>query len=68
MYKGSCSNPTVPLISVAKACKLVEKGCTTYFCAVEVAGTPDLERKDIPIVREFPKVFQEVPGLPPDQK
>ena len=68
VYKESYSNPTVPLISAAKACKLVRKGCTGYFYAVEVAETPELELKDIPIVQEFLEVFQEVPGFPPDRE
>jgi len=33
-----------------------------------VAETPELEPKDIPIVQEFPGVFQEVPGPPLDQE
>ena len=68
VYKGSCSNLTIALISAVKAHKLVRKGCTAYLCAVEVAKTLKLEPKDIPIVREFPEVFQEVPSLPPDQE
>ena len=68
VYKGSYSNPTVLLISAAKACKLVGKGCTTYLYAVEVVETPKLVLKDIPIVQEFPKLFQEVASLPPDQE
>jgi len=68
MYKGSYSKPTVPLISAAKACKLVGEGCTAYFYAVEVVGTPELELEDIPIVQEFLKIFQEVSSLSPDRE
>jgi len=68
VYTGSCPSHTIPLISTAKAHKLVGKGCITYLCAIEVAEIPKLEPKDIPIVREFPKVFQEVPGFPLDWK
>ena len=35
---------------------------------MEVVETQELDPKDIPIVQEFLKVFQEVPGLPPDQE
>jgi len=68
LYKGSYPNHTIPLISAAKTYKLVGKGCTTFLCAVEVANTPELEPRDIPIVWEFPEVFQEVPGLPLDRE
>jgi len=66
MYQGGNSNHTVPLISTAKACKLVEKGCNASPCAVEVIETIGLEPNDIPLVQEFLEVFQEVRGLPPD--
>jgi len=68
IYKGSCSNHTVPLISATKACKLVKKGCVAYLCAIKVVETPELKPEDIPVVQEFPEVFQEVPSLPPDQE
>jgi len=65
-YKGGDSKPTVPVISTTKACKLIGKGCTADVCTVEASHTQELDFKDIPIVQEFPEVFQEVPGLPPD--
>jgi len=68
IYKGSCSNHTVSLISATKAYKLVGKGCIAYLCAIEVVETLELKHEDIPIVQEFSEVFQEVPGLPPDRE
>jgi len=68
IYREDYPAPIVPLISAAKAYKLVEKGCTAYLCAVEVAETPELNLRDIPTVQEFSEVFQEVPGLPPDRE
>ena len=50
VYKGSCPNHTIPLISATKAHKLVGKDCTTYKCAREAAETPELEPQDISIV------------------
>jgi len=47
---------------------LLSKGCTAFVCGVEVLETLELEPKDILIVQEFLEVFQEVPGLPPDQE
>jgi len=38
-YKGGDSRPTVQVIFVTKACKLVGKGCTAYLCAVEASDT-----------------------------
>jgi len=63
VYKGSHPKHTIPLISAAKACKLVRKGCIAYICAVEVTETQEIEPKDIPVVQEFLEVFQEVPIL-----
>jgi len=67
-YKGGDSTSTIPLISSTKACKLISKGCTAYLCAVEVSNTQEPDLKRIPVVRDFPEVFQEVPGLPPDRE
>jgi len=67
-YIGGDSTPTVPLISSTKACKLIRKGCTAYFCAVEVDNALESDLKEIPVVRDFPEVFQEVPRLPPDRE
>ena len=66
VYTGKRLDYTIPLISAVKAHKLAQKGCTTFLCAVEVVDTPKIELDNIPIVREFPKVFQEVPGFTPD--
>jgi len=67
-YKGGDSKPTVPIIFATKACKLIGKGCTAYLCAVEASDTQEPDLKDILVVQEFPEVFQEVPGLPPDRE
>ena len=56
------------MISATKAYKLIGKGCTAYFYAVEVVETLELELKDISIVQEFPEVFQQVLRLPPDRE
>jgi len=36
--------------------------------AVEVSNTQEPDLKGIPAVRDFPEVFQEVPGLPPNRE
>ena len=50
LYSRSHSGPTIPIISTAKACKLVGKGCAAYLCAVEVNDVQELNIGDIPIV------------------
>jgi len=67
-YKGGDSKPTVPVISATKACKLIGKGCTAYLCTVEANDTQEPDLKHIPVVQEFPEVFQEVSGLPLDRE
>jgi len=66
MYTGKYLNPTISLISVIKAHKLMQKGCLAFLCAVEVVDTFEPKLDNIPIAYEFSEVFQEVPGLPPD--
>ena len=68
VWTGKHLDYTIPLISAVKGHKLIQKGCTTFLCAVEVIDTSEVELDNIPIVCEFPEVFQEVPGLPPDQE
>ena len=68
IYTGKYLNPTIPLILVIKANKLMSKGCLAFLCAVEVGDTPEPKLDDIPIACEFPEVFQEVTGLPPNRE
>jgi len=68
VHKGNHSSLTIPVISASKAYKLIGRGCTACLCAVEVGETLKLQLKDIPIAQEFPKVFQEVPRLPPNRE
>jgi len=67
-YRGSDNIPTVSLISATKAYNLVKKGCPAFLCAVELTEASDVEPKDIPVVQNFPEVFQEVSGLPPKRE
>jgi len=46
----------------------VKEGCPAFLCAVELTEASDVEPKDIPVVQNFPEVFQEVPGLPPKRE
>ena len=66
IYNGNPSSSAIPIISATKVCKLIKKGCAAYLCVIEEDGDPKLEIEKIPVMREFPEVFQEVPSLPPD--
>ena len=46
----------------------MQKGCPAFLCTVKVVDTAEPKLDNIPIACEFPKVFQEVPGLPPDRE
>ena len=49
--------------------QLIKDGCQAYLAHVIDINLSAKEIKDIPVVREFPKVFPEdLPGLPPDQE
>nr|GEV94590.1 putative reverse transcriptase domain-containing protein [Tanacetum cinerariifolium] len=61
------------IISCTKTQKYIQKGCQVYLTQVTSKKAEDkLEEKrleDVPIVREFPKVFpKDLPGLPPAQQ
>ncbi|XP_028052465.1 uncharacterized protein LOC114256964 [Camellia sinensis] len=47
------------LISIMKACKLLNKGCQGYLCSILTNQLMNIVLYDIPIVREFSKVFLE---------
>jgi len=51
-----------------QAFKMMKKGCQGYLCTIETAELKELDLSGIPVAREFPQVFQEVPGLPPDRE
>ncbi|GJZ25352.1 putative reverse transcriptase domain-containing protein, partial [Tanacetum coccineum] len=58
------------IISCMRTQKYIQKGCQVYLAQVTSKKVEDkLEKKrleDVPIIREFPKVFPEdLPGLPP---
>jgi len=67
-YKGGDPTTTVAIITSAKACKLIGKGCAAYLCAVTASETLESNLGRILVVQDFPQVFQEVPGLPPDRE
>ena len=67
-FKGRGHQVTTPTVSAMQAIKMLKKGCQGYLCAIEVAEPKEMDLREIPVAREFPQVFQEVPGLPPDRE
>ena len=71
VYSENPLNYPVHLISATSACRLVRKGCMAYLCGIKVMETPEtheVDLRDIPVVQEFPELFQEIPGLSPDRE
>jgi len=50
------------------AIKILRKGCQGYLCAIEMTEQKEPDRNEIPMVKEFSNVFQDVAGLPPDRE
>ncbi|GKB36819.1 putative reverse transcriptase domain-containing protein [Tanacetum coccineum] len=64
------SKSKLNIISCTKNQKYIEKGCQVYLAQVTSKNNEDKSEEkrleDVPILREFPKVFPEdLPGLPP---
>ncbi|PON48588.1 hypothetical protein PanWU01x14_236250 [Parasponia andersonii] len=60
----------VPIISMIKARKLLEKGCTGYLANV-MDTREELRTKpqEVPVVNKFLEIFPEdLPGLPPNRE
>ncbi|GJT27011.1 putative reverse transcriptase domain-containing protein, partial [Tanacetum coccineum] len=60
------SESRLRIISYINTQKYIDKGCLVFLIQVTEKGTEEKQLKDLPIVRDFPKVFPEdLPGLPP---
>jgi len=44
---------------------ILKKGYQAYLCAIEIVETQEPNPREIPVVQELLRVFQEVPGLTP---
>lgn len=71
VFHGARISSTVPVITAAKASRMIQKGCCEAFL-ISLVGDKTNEVTtvdDVPIVREFKDVFPEdLPGLPPDRQ
>ncbi|GJT68140.1 reverse transcriptase domain-containing protein [Tanacetum coccineum] len=67
------SKSKLNIISCTKTQKYIKKGCQVYLAQVTAKKTDDKSGEkrleDVPIIRDFPKVFPEdLPGLPPTRQ
>ncbi|GJY92528.1 putative reverse transcriptase domain-containing protein [Tanacetum coccineum] len=57
------------VISCIKARKYVERGCHLFLAHVTKKKLKEKRLEDVPVIRNFPKVFPEnLPGLPPPRQ
>ncbi|GJS92090.1 putative reverse transcriptase domain-containing protein [Tanacetum coccineum] len=65
------SKSKLSIISCTKTQKYIQKGCQVYLAQVTAKKTDDKSEEkrleDVPIVQDFPKVF-DLPGLPPTRQ
>ncbi|GJW06024.1 reverse transcriptase domain-containing protein [Tanacetum coccineum] len=63
--RGDRSKTRLNLISCIKTKKYISRGCQIFIAQVMEKKSAERRLEDIPVVREFPKVFPEdLPGLP----
>ncbi|KAI3786598.1 hypothetical protein L1987_40396 [Smallanthus sonchifolius] len=69
LSKAKGSGAVVGIISFRKAQKCLRKGHTAILALVAEQSSEEKKIDDIPIVRNYPKVFPEdLPGLPPHRQ
>jgi hypothetical protein len=67
-FCGTRVQATPPLLSAMQAKKCICNGAHAYLAYVVAKPEAQLKLEDIPVVRDHPDVFAEVPGLPPDRE
>ncbi|GJR77451.1 putative reverse transcriptase domain-containing protein [Tanacetum coccineum] len=66
IIRGDQSKTRLSLISCIKTERYISRGCQVFIAQVMEKKSDDKRLEDIPVVREFLKVFPEdLPGLPP---
>jgi hypothetical protein len=65
-FYGSKVRSTPPLLSAFQAIKNVREGAQAYLAYVQAKPEVRTKLEDIPVVCNYPDVFSEVTGLPPD--
>jgi len=67
-FYGSNVRSTPPLLSAIQAIKNVREGAQAYLAYVQAKPEVRTSLEDIPVVCNYPDVFSEVTGLPPDRE
>ncbi|GJR19956.1 reverse transcriptase domain-containing protein [Tanacetum coccineum] len=66
IIQGDRSKTRLNLISFIKTKRYISRGCQVFVAQIMEKKSDEKRLEDIPVVREFPKVFPEdLPGLPP---
>ncbi|GKA89530.1 putative reverse transcriptase domain-containing protein [Tanacetum coccineum] len=69
IVKGDKGVSRLKVISCIKARKYVEQGCHLFLAHVTESKSKEKRMEDVPVIRDFPKVFlEELPGLPPPRQ
>ncbi|GJX46758.1 hypothetical protein Tco_0271948, partial [Tanacetum coccineum] len=65
IIRGDQSKTRLNLISCIKTERYISRGCQVFIAQVMEKKSDEKRLEDIPVVREFPKVFpKDLPGLP----
>ncbi|GKA52883.1 reverse transcriptase domain-containing protein [Tanacetum coccineum] len=65
IIRGDRSKTRLSLISCIKTERYISRGCQVFIAQVMEKKSDERRLEDIPVVREFPKVFpKDLPGLP----
>jgi len=67
-FCGSRACATPPPLSVVQAIKSVREGAQAYLAYVQAKPEAQSKLEDIPVVCNYPYVFSEIMGLPPDRE
>ncbi|GJU75575.1 putative reverse transcriptase domain-containing protein, partial [Tanacetum coccineum] len=69
VIEGDRTNSLLKIVSCIKAQKYIEKGCELFLAQVTEQESKEKRLEDVPVIRDFPKVFpDELPGLPPPRQ
>ncbi|GJY98862.1 hypothetical protein Tco_0516292 [Tanacetum coccineum] len=69
IVEGDKGMSLLKVISCIKARKYVERGCHLFLAHVTENKSKEKRMEDVPVIRDFPKVFpEEFPGLPPSRQ
>ena len=68
-FRGICKELSSSMISTLAAQRMLRKGCQGYLAYVVETRKEGTLVDEIPVVREFPKVFSDdIAGLPPERE